>query len=339
MWRTPADDVGRQATILVSRVCAHVYRAGYGVWAPSAEHGALSGGAGRGGPLSVGRAGRRAVGGKPQRVRQYVENVAQARLERVGATLRTDTPLPTPRWLGIDAFARRKWQPYDTILCDLDHRTVLDIQAGRTQADVAPLLERLDEPDHVESVSMDMRRTFREVVRLCLPRAQVVANHFHVVQHVGKAVGRVFRRCARTPAGRAALRGQRHLFVRRHETLTPDEQQTKQTLANTFPDLAHAWQAKEALRTWYATTTADAAAAQLTAWVEQVELAASEELRTALSAFREWRDEILAFFRFLPDRLSNGFVEGKNNRTKSLMRQAYGYRNRRHLRLRILLPT
>jgi hypothetical protein len=28
-------------------------------------------------------------------------------------------------------------------------------------------------------------------------------------------------------------------------------------------------------------------------------------------------------------------VEGKNNRTKALMRQGYGYRNRRHLRLRI----
>jgi transposase len=42
---------------------------------------------------------------------------------------------------------------------------------------------------------------------------------------------------------------------------------------------------------------------------------------------------------FLPTRLSNGFVEGKNNRTKALMRQGYGYRNRRHLRLRILLEV
>lgn len=45
---------------------------------------------------------------------------------------------------------------------------------------------------------------------------------------------------------------------------------------------------------------------------------------------------MLAFFQFLPLRISNGFVEGKNNRTRALMRQAYGYRNRRHLRLRIL---
>ena len=61
-------------------------------------------------------------------------------------------------------------------------------------------------------------------------------------------------------------------------------------------------------------------------------------MQKALSAFVNWREEILAFFQFLPThRVSNGFVEGKNNRTKTLMRQAYGYRNRLHLRLRILL--
>ena len=59
-------------------------------------------------------------------------------------------------------------------------------------------------------------------------------------------------------------------------------------------------------------------------------------MRKTLAAFKHWRQEILAFFQFFPLRLSNGFVEGKNNPIKALMRQAYGYRNRLHLRLRIL---
>jgi hemerythrin len=37
--------------------------------------------------------------------------------------------------------------------------------------------------------------------------------------------------------------------------------------------------------------------------------------------------------------LRNGFVEGKNHRTKAIMRQAYGYRNHRHVRLRTLLEV
>ncbi len=98
-----------------------------------------------------------------------------------------------------------------------------------------------------------------------------------------------------------------------------------------------AWQLKEDLRTWYATASAATAAVGLERWIATVKRHGPVELRKALSAFRNWRREILAFFDFLPTRLSNGFVEGKNNRTKALMRQGYGYRNRRNLRLRILL--
>ena len=98
-----------------------------------------------------------------------------------------------------------------------------------------------------------------------------------------------------------------------------------------------AWQLKEDLRTWYATASAKTAATQLDAWIAHVRREGPAELRKALSAFRDWRCEILAFFDFLPTRLSNGFVEGKNTRTKAIMRQAYGYRNRRHLRMRILM--
>ncbi|WP_126556636.1 transposase [Dictyobacter kobayashii] len=56
-------------------------------------------------------------------------------------------------------------------------------------------------------------------------------------------------------------------------------------------------------------------------------------VRHILSAFGRWREEILAFFAF---RISNGFMEGKNNRTKMMMRRSYGFKNRQHLRLRIL---
>jgi transposase len=104
-----------------------------------------------------------------------------------------------------------------------------------------------------------------------------------------------------------------------------------------FPRLPAAWQLKEDLRTWYATATKATAAKELDAWIARVKREGPAERSLALSAFRNWRDEILAFFDFLPTRLSNGFVEGKNNRTKALMRQGYG--NRDHLRLRILLEV
>ena len=133
------------------------------------------------------------------------------------------------------------------------------------------------------------------------------------------------------------MQGKQHLFLSAQEDLTEEHMQERHEIGAALPLLEAAWRLKEALRTWYATATAATAAQGLDAWIEQVQKSGFDHLRKALSAFVNWRQEILAFFQFLPTRISNGFVEGKNNRTKALMRQGYGYRNRQHLRLRILL--
>jgi transposase len=275
----------------------------------------------------------------PRFVQACLEAVASIHLAKRGLSLEEKATLPTPRFLGIDEFARRKGHRYDTILCDLEARTVLEVSAGRKKDDVASVLERLSNCDGVEAVSMDMSTTFREAVQLCLPQARIVADHFHVIQHVNKALNKVIGRWAKTEEGKQALEGQRHLFLRNQKDLSSEDEQSRATLAAAFPEIGSAWQLKEALRTWYATAEASTAAADLDVWIAAVKRHGPKELRKALSAFRNWRREILAFFDFLPMRLSNGFVEGKNNRTKALMRQGYGYRNRHHLRLRILLEV
>ncbi len=57
------------------------------------------------------------------------------------------------------------------------------------------------------------------------------------------------------------------------------------------------------------------------------------ELKELLRTFRNWREEILNYFDYP---ITNGFVEGKNNRIKTIKRMAYGYRNMENFRLRIL---
>lgn len=275
----------------------------------------------------------------PRFVQGCQEAVVSTQLIQRGVSVQENKPLPTPRYLGIDEFARRKGHRYDTILCDLEARKVLDVSPGRKQKDVVGLLERLSAAERVEAGSQDMSESFRGAVQLCLPQARIVADHFHVIQHVGKAVNQVISRWAKSEQGKKALANQRHLFLRNQEDLSVEEEQTRASLARAFPEIGRAWQLKEELRTWYASASAATAASQLDTWIARVKGKGPAELRKALSAFRNWRQEILAFFEFLPTRLSNGFVEGKNNRTKAIMRQGYGYRNRHNLRLRILLEV
>jgi transposase len=279
----------------------------------------------------------KAAGVGPRFVEECFQTVALHKLERKGLSLDEQQPLRTPSVLGIDEFARRKGHRYDTILCDLEARQVLEVSAGRKQEEVVTLLERLSDPDAVQAVSMDMSASYRPAVQLCLPKAQIVVDHFHVMQHVMKGFKKVLQSWAHKKEGKLLLQGKQSLFLRAQEDLTEEQAHERAHIGEHLPLLEMAWLLKEELRAWYATATVTTAAKGLDAWIEKVQRQGPDPLRKTLSAINKWRHEILAFFQFLPTRISNGFVEGKNNRTKALMRQGYGYRNRQHLRLRILL--
>ena len=279
----------------------------------------------------------KAAGVGPRFVEECFQTVALQAIERKGLSLDEHQPLRTPHFLGIDEFARRKGHRYDTILCDLEARQVLEVSAGRKQEEVVALLERLSDPDAVKAVSMDMSASYRPAVHLCLPKAHIVVDHFHVIQHVMKGFKKVLQSWAHKKEGKPLLEGKHALFLRAQEDLTQEQAQERACIGEQLPLLEMAWLLKEELRAWYATATLTTAAKKLDAWIEKVQLQGPDPLRKTLSAFNNWRQEILAFFQFLPLCISNGFVEGKNNRTKALMRQGYGYRNRQHLRLRILL--
>jgi transposase len=243
-------------------------------------------------------------------------------------------PLPTPGFLGLDEFAVSKGHHYATILCDLEQRQVLEVCLGRKLEDVIGLLKRLAHPERVKAVSMDMSASFAPAVRACLPHAQIVVDHFHVIQHLMKAFRQVVSSWAHKREGMIWLHHKQHLFLQAVEDLTVEQQQERLRIASHLPSLERAWQLKEALRSWYAHATVETAEAELDAWIKAVREDGPEPLRKAIGAFVNWKPEILAFFLFLPTHISNGFVEGKNTRTKAL---AYGYRNFFNLRLRLLV--
>ncbi|HEU5377965.1 MAG TPA: ISL3 family transposase, partial [Ktedonobacteraceae bacterium] len=247
-------------------------------------------------------------------VQHCFEAVATQEIERKGLAVKEDQPLHTPRFLGIDEFATRKGHRYDTILCDLEARQVVEVSAGRKLEDVTALLERLCDPDAVKAVSREMSASFRPAVQLCLPKAQIVVDHFHVIQHVMKGFKKVLSSWAHQKEGKPLLEGRQQLFLKAKEELTEKQAKARTHLGELLPWLETAWQLKEELRTWYATTTAVTAAMELDSWIEKVQQHGPELMRKTLSAFKNWRQEILAFFQFLPARISHGFVEGKNHR-------------------------
>jgi transposase len=248
----------------------------------------------------------------------------------------------TPKSLGVDEYSLRKGRVYETVVCDHLERRVLASLEGRDGKALQKWLETRDDPWKVEVATMDMSQTYRDVVQLCLPRAKIVADRFHVVRRVGRALNQVRLRLqrARGEERKGELYGLRYALLGDPLNWTDEERERLKRWFASLPELRIAWQLKEDFRAWYEHRDRASAERSLAEWESDVQRSGIAEFARLSEGpnamLNSWREEILNYFDL---RLTNGFVEGKNNRSKVIQRQAYGYRNKANLRLRVLLPA
>jgi transposase len=247
----------------------------------------------------------------------------------------------TPRVLGMDEFSMKRGRRYETVFCDLEAPRVLEVVEGRDRQAVQPYLESLREPRRVAVVVIDMSETYRQVALLRLPGVVIVADRFHVVRRVGEALDRVRRRLQgqERKGRRDRLYRLRYALLAQPADWSEKERLDIEGLFVAYPEFKTAWERKEEFRLWYESADRATAEVGLRQWEAALR---SDGMPEYLALFAQgsllssWRQEALNYFDY---RYTNAYVAGKNNRTKQLQRQAYGYRNRANLRLRILLPV
>lgn len=253
--------------------------------------------------------------------------------EEIKRRLEARDSVTTPEFIGLDEFSVSGRRLYHTAICDLGRGEVMEVVEGQGAQKVEEYLSSLRDSERVRAVAMDMHEPFRQAARMSLPQAKVVVDKFHLIRHVNEAVDKVRSRLQ----GGSRRGKKRDLFKSRYtllkgvERLTSSERARITRLFYLYPELEKAWVAKEGFREWYRGNNRANAQSML----ESLETAAVPipeftELRHTLV---NWRAEILNYFDYP---ITNGFVEGKNNRIKTIKRMAYGYRNMANFRLRIL---
>ncbi len=241
----------------------------------------------------------------------------------------------TPEFIGLDEYSAKKGLYY-TAICNLGRGEVMEVVEGRGCQKVQAYLESFPDPDRVKAVAMDMHEPYREAVEMCLPRAKVVVDRFHVIRHVNRVVDAVR---IRLQASSGQQRKSSQLYKRRYsllkgaEKLANWERPRLAQLFATYPALKKAWELKEQFREWYRLPNRTQAEIRLKSMEQTASRDGLPEFEALDYILTEWREEILNYF---DHRITNGFVEGKNNRIKTLKRMAYGYRNMGNFRLRIL---
>ncbi len=197
---------------------------------------------------------------------------------------------------------------------------------GERRVDVQRLFERHADRGMVKAVAMDLAEGSRQAVHMVLPQARIVADKFHVVALVHRALQEV-RGGRRLPGNTAWL------MHRSVERLRPEEGQRLAQALMSNPTLATAWRLKEGLHGVYRKRTKEAAAAALSSWQTEAAASGLKPFQRAALTLHRWQEEVVNFWDYP---ITNAMVEGKHNRVKVLKRRAYGYRNDRTFSLRIL---
>jgi transposase len=245
-------------------------------------------------------------------------------------------PEHQPKFLGVDEFAAKRGQIYNTVFVDLEAHKILEVVETREKKPVREQLSRYEKS--VEAVCIDLNEAFRQAVHKALPKAAIVADKFHVIRLASWALNAVRRRVRSKIEGgrRHPIFRSRRVLLRNYEDLAPDRRERLRQLLALSSELRIAYAAKERLRRWYKTSTVDNSYPRLDQLIGWMVTSMVPELMTLATTLRYWQGELTNYHRF---RISNSITEGLNNKIKVIKRQAYGFRSFVNFRRKILLAA
>ncbi len=246
---------------------------------------------------------------------------------------------PLVRVLGVDEISLKKHHgQYVLILSDLERGRVIDVLPDRLKATLQVWFDELSATQRqaIEVVSMDMHQPFADAVKTKLPHAKVVADRFHVMKNLLACITKARREIQRQAdeETQARLKGIRWLLLTNQENLDDEQRETLAQALAACPELQTLYERKEAFRALFASHDNRADAEQaLQAWIERARATNLSSLHAFLTTLHNWGTQILNYFHH---RITQGFVEGMNNKIKLIKRRCFGFRNFENFRLRIL---
>jgi len=170
---------------------------------------------------------------------------------------------------------------------------------------------------------------------------EIVVDRFHVAQAYRRAVDKLRKQVQRrlkqelSAEAYAELKGVLTVFRKNHADLRDDQRQQLRLFLDYAPDLKQAYTLREELTALFEMKLSpEEALRRLDAWQAKVERSGLTCFNAFLTTLVNWREEIVNYFS---KRLSSGFVEGLNNKIKTIKRRCYGITKVGHLFQRILL--
>jgi transposase len=235
---------------------------------------------------------------------------------------------PPVHVIGIDEVSRRKGQVYLTVVYDLERRVLLWVGDERTEEAVRTFFTEemgARRCRTLQVVCMDMWAAYANLVREHAPNAQILFDRFHIVRHLNEAVDAVRRDLWRrlTSRERTTFKGTRWLLLKNPWNLTGNQKERLSTLVQWNTPLVRAWYLKEAFQLFWSYKQPWRAKQHLSKWI-------TSAMRSKLEPFKKFaqmlRTHLGGILPWTKIRVSNGAVEGMNNKIKSISHRSFGFR-------------
>lgn len=249
------------------------------------------------------------------------------------------------RIIGIDEVSRKKGHHYLTLVYDLARRRLLWVGEGRTTETVNAFFKWLGKrrAKNLEVVCLDMWQAYLSAVKEHAPQATRVFDRFHVVRHLNQAVDAVRRALWRKLSGplRRAVKGTRFVLLKNPWNLTPKQKRRLSELVRQNNALSRAYYLKEDFQRFWDYVYEGWAKKHMKHWLWWASHSRLEPFKDFARMVRDHLDGILAWTKA---RVSNGALEGTNNKVKLVSHRAFGFRNAENYKVAIYhvcgnLPT
>jgi transposase len=248
----------------------------------------------------------------------------------------------TVRVLGIDEISMRKGHgDFVCVITDIDRKCVIEVLENRLKETVVAYLRGLPASvrKSIRYVSIDMWEGYYQAVVEALPkRVKVVVDRFHVMKNLNAGITKCRREIQRgmSKEDRDELKGLRWILVKNEHNLSKEEKAKLKDMYRKCPELKTCHRLKENFRKIFEEETRRTKAkARLEAWKKRARKTGLESLEPFLTTLDNWEEWILNYFS--SGKITNGVVEGINNKIKVIKRRGYGYRNNGNFKRRVMI--
>jgi transposase len=248
-------------------------------------------------------------------------------VERVVARKRDDSALDNLKIIGVDEFSYGKGSRFITTVTDHVRRRVVWSKEGRSYEVLKSFFQTLglDRCFNIQAVTIDMSGGYQKAIEEWLPQADIAFDRFHVQQLASDAVDEVRRAIVHETKGTPEakeVKGSRFVLLKKPENLSAKEKWKLSVIQVRNKRLYRAYLLKETLSDaldYYQPARAEQALRDWLAWASRSRL--KPFMRVARTIRRKF-DGIMTYVR---TRLTNGLVEGINNKLRMVTRRAFGF--------------